>query len=266
MSTGTNTDKPIVKATTGTNTDPQQASPAVQEALLLARGLAAGIEKTKADLQGTKAQLSESQDNLRKAMDELAQSTVKESFKEKKVRVTIEREEKEAEQLKEAQKINDDEYGGTARAISIRQKVIAQNEKMFNRSMEAATVEAAAVEAEEKKTVATSFSRPLAMAFAANRSFQERLAPQKRMDSGAEQRPTIDDTLSRLRPWDKMRPLPNNTRWSRPSLDNVSQDTADIPRQRPSAPKRSVSIVAPKPKPLKGVPKPTRKPLPKAEI
>jgi hypothetical protein len=271
--TFTNTEPPP-NMDTGSNTDPQQASPAVQEALLLARGLAAGIEKTKADLQGTKAQLSESQDNLRKAMDELAQSNAKESFKEKKVRVMMEREEQEAEQLKEA-KEQDAGYGGTARQLSIRQKIIAQNEKMFNRSMEDRSAAETAQEkktsaedeiAQETKTVATSFSRPLAMAFAANRSFQERLAPQKRMDSGAEQRPTIDDTLSRPRPWDAVRPLPTNLRWDRPSLDVVSQDTADIPRQRPSAPRRSVSIAAPKPKPLKGVPKPTRKPLPKDEI
>ena len=218
----------------------------------------------------------------------------------------MEREEQEAEQLKAAQKINDDEYGGTARAISIRQKVISQNEKMFNRSMEA---RAAAEDedfdsfsryskdavqkfmalydkddpnynkirkvriAQEKKNVADSFSRPLAAVFAVNRSFQERLAPQKRMDSGAEQRPTIDETLSPIRPVlraradeKRLKPKPppprpsrpappaliKNLRWDRPSLDDVSQDTSDIPiRKKPSPPKRGKSTAAPKKKPFK---------------
>jgi hypothetical protein len=239
---------------------------------------------------------------------ELTQSKVKESFKEKKARVTMEREEKEAEQLKVAQKINDEEYGGTAKALVIRkrvieQNVISENEKMFNRSMEDRSssededfdsfsrYSKEAVQkfmglydkadpnykkirkvriAQEKKNVADSFSRPLAAMFAVNRSFQERIAPQKRMDSGAEQRPTIDDTLSRPvlqpratekrlkpkpppprrhKPRDLPPPdLPKNLRWSRPSLDDVSQDTADIPiRKKPSGPKRAKST-APKKK------------------
>jgi hypothetical protein len=195
-------------------------------------------DKARAELESTQNRLYESQAERQRAKerghfelelerqaraaaeDELAElkmDSLKETIKEKKVRLTREREERASRQSEEAsvrasrqleaaqaEDIDDD---SPEKALAIRQKVIDQmagssDEEDYERFTRYSKQ---AVEAEmnfydtddpnykkirkvaikrEKAKVASFASRPLAgVVGAMNRSFQERLAPQKRMDS-----------------------------------------------------------------------------------
>ena len=258
----TNTDPPPNRTESGTSTPIAQMTTTGTDALPQRppRNMSTQFTNTDPPPNMSTGTNTEPEDNLRKAMDELAQPKVKEKFKEKKVRITQERKDRDTEQLKEREEKTSD-YGGPARMLSIRQKIVAQDsaKKVVAPSQ---NVEGSFPQKVVAQNVAGSFLSSV------SRNFQQRLAPTKRMDSGAEQRPTIEQTLLSLRAESK--PLPINDRWNRPSLDDVS---ADIARKKPSAPKRSVSMVVPSvvvpsvaapsvvapPKPLKGVPKPKRR-------
>ena len=195
-------------------------------------------DEARAELESTQNRLYESQAERQRAKerghfelelerqaraaaeDELAElkmDSLKETIKEKKVRLTREREERASRQSEEAsvrasrqleaaqaEDIDDD---SPEKALAIRQKVIDQmagssDEEDYERFTRYSKQ---AVEAEmnfydtddpnykkirkvaikrEKAKVASFASRPLAgVVGAMNRSFQERLAPQKRMDS-----------------------------------------------------------------------------------